>query len=185
MRKLTILVDMDDVLNNLVESWIHYLNERYSTNVSVEDVLSWDITKAFPTLSIDDIYAPSHIDEFWETVKPNIDNIEYLNQIINDGYKVVLVTASKYQTIYKKFEMFFKYCPYLSWDDVIVTSQKQMIKGDVLIDDGIHNLEGGDYLKFLIDRPHNRYFDADKNGIKRIKSIKEGYALIQQYPEVI
>ena len=33
----------------------------------------------------------------------------------------------------------------LTWDQVIVTSRKQLIRGDVLIDDGIHNLEGGQY----------------------------------------
>jgi hypothetical protein len=37
MRKLTILVDMDDVLNNLIERWVEELNILSGTSVAYED----------------------------------------------------------------------------------------------------------------------------------------------------
>lgn len=38
-------------------------------------------------------------------------------------------------------DLLFRWFPFITWDQVIITSRKQFIKGDVLIDDGIHNLE--------------------------------------------
>jgi 5'(3')-deoxyribonucleotidase len=36
-----------------------------------------------------------------------------------------------------------------------------------LIDDGIHNLEGGEFMKILFNHPHNRDYDAGANGMYR------------------
>ena len=63
--------------------------------------------------------------------------------------------------------LLFRYFPFLTWDRVIVTGRKQMIRCDVLIDDGVHNLEGGDYKKILFTAPHNRQYDAEANGMVR------------------
>ena len=51
MKKLTILFDADDTVENLSDCWIAMLNERYGTSVTPEDVHSWDISLAFPTLT--------------------------------------------------------------------------------------------------------------------------------------
>ena len=56
---------------------------------------------------------------------------------------------------------------------MIITSRKQLIRGDVLIDDGIHNLEGGDYAKILVTAPHNIDYDAEANGMIRVKDWDE------------
>ena len=70
-------------------------------------------------------------------------------------------------------ECLFRLFPFLSWDRVIVTRRKQLIRGDVLIDDGIHNLEGGDYTKILFTAPYNRDYDAEANGMIRVKNWDE------------
>lgn len=33
MKKLTILIDMDDTLEDLLGAWVSYLNTQYGTNV--------------------------------------------------------------------------------------------------------------------------------------------------------
>lgn len=56
-----------------------------------------------------------------------------------------------------------------------------MIKGDVLVDDGIHNLIGGDYRKILVDAPYNREFNEKEYGMVRVKIWKEIYDVITGY----
>lgn len=56
---------------------------------------------------------------------------------------------------------------------MIITANKQMIRGDVLIDDGVHNLEGGSYKKILMTAPHNRNYDAEANGMIRVSNWTE------------
>lgn len=80
-------------------------------------------------------------------------------------------------------DLLFRRFPFISWDQVIITSRKQLIKGDVLIDDGIHNLEGGDYIKILMTAPHNRDYDAEANGMIRVYNWKQIEEVINQLSE--
>ena len=57
MKKLTILFDADDTVENLSDCWIAMLNERYGTSVTPEDVHGWDISLAFPTLTKEQVFG--------------------------------------------------------------------------------------------------------------------------------
>lgn len=52
MKKLTILVDMDDVLENLVECWVDELNKKCGSSLCEEDITDWRIAKFFPSLTM-------------------------------------------------------------------------------------------------------------------------------------
>lgn len=66
MKKLTILIDMDDTLEDLLGAWVSYLNTQYGTNVHKEDIRQWDISVAFPSLSKTQVYEPILLDDFLE-----------------------------------------------------------------------------------------------------------------------
>ena len=111
---------------------------------------------------------------FWKTVKPVPGAAEALQRLMDAGHEVYIVTATLLENIPEKMnDLLFKYFPFLSWNQVIITHEKQMIRGDVLIDDGVHNLEGGDYAKILMTAPHNRNYDAEANGMIRVQDWTE------------
>ncbi len=176
MRKLTVLVDLDDTIESLSLAWCQYLNWKYGTNVPYEDVNQWDVSQAFPTLTRDQVYSPLLEDDFWDWVKPIDGAAEALQKLIEDGHDVLVVTASTYVTIKAKAEkVLFRYFPFLTWDDVIVTSRKQLINGDVLVDDGVHNHYGGSYRKILMDAMHNQGIDESEIGAVRVTNWDEAY----------
>lgn len=70
MKKLTILFDADDTVENLSDCWIAMLNERYGTSVTPEDVHGWDISLAFPTLTKEQVFGALHDDELWRRITP-------------------------------------------------------------------------------------------------------------------
>ena len=45
---MTILVDMDDTMEQLLEALVSRANERFGRNAAVEDVTDWSIVCAFP-----------------------------------------------------------------------------------------------------------------------------------------
>lgn len=184
MKKLTILIDMDDTIENLLCVWLAYLNERYGLQVSPDDVRDWDISLAYPSLTKAQVYAPLYEDELWRKVKPFPHAAEFLKKLIDDGNEVYIVTSSNYQTLRTKMdEVLFRYFPFVDWNHVIVTSNKQMIRGDVLVDDAPYNHIGGQYLKILMDSPHNHEFDAQSFGMIRVFSWIEVYDAIRQFAE--
>jgi len=178
---MTILVDMDDVLECLVAGWVECLNERYGTCVTPADVNDWDVGKAFPTLTHDQVFAVECEDSLWDRVRPMPGADEGLRTLLADGHTVYIVTATKYQTLRSKMEkVLFRYFPYLTWDQVIITSHKELIRGDVLIDDGPHNLSRGEYRKILFDACHNRSFDETAVGAVRVKNWAEACAEVRK-----
>lgn len=179
-KKLTILIDMDDTIENLLECWVSELNRTYGTNVKYDEVFAWDMTEVFPTLTKTEIYAPLHNSNFWSKIQPLPGSVDYVKRLIDDGHNVYIVTTSHYTDIKNKIEnVLTKHFPFISWKNVIIASNKQLINGDILIDDGVHNLEGGEYIKFLMDAPHNRSYDAEKNGMLRVYNWEEIYKIIK------
>lgn len=186
MKRLTILVDMDDTIEDLLGAWVFYLNTGYGTAVHKDEITQWDISQSFPTLTKEQVYEPLYLDSFWHSVKPIDGAAEALQMLIASGHRVLIVTTSTYQTLHTKMEeVLFRYFPFLSWNDVIVTAHKQLVNGDVLVDDGIHNLENGKYLRLLMDAPHNRTYNAEKSGMIRVHNWDEAYSIITQYANSI
>ena len=178
MRKLRILVDLDDVLNNLLDCWVEMLNKKYNLNAKAQDLKVWNVQAIYPSLTVEQVYRPIYEKDVWGLMSPRPNSVEYLKKMIDDGHDVLVVTASVYQSLPVKMDWLFEHFSFLSWDNVVITRRKQLIRADVLIDDGIHNLEGGDYVKILIDNPHNQDYDAAANGMYRVSCLKEAYEVV-------
>ena len=98
-----------------------------------------------------------------------------------EGHDVYIVTATPYESVPEKMnDCLFKLFPFLKWDQLIITFHKQLLQGDVLIDDGVHNLEGGSYTKVLMTAPHNRSYDAEANGMIRVNNWSEAIAVVDR-----
>jgi len=172
------MVDCDNVLNNVSEDWVEYLNKKHGLSVNPQGMSHEKIYEAFPMLSRDEIEFPLQDEVFGKsyTVKPG--SYEYLKKMVDDGHEVSIVTAHNNRTAGMKFEWVTTHFPFLSRDDIIIARKKNKIMGDVLIDDEVYNLLGGNYLKILFDHPNNHGYDAKANGMIRVYNLKEAYEVI-------
>lgn len=176
---MRILIDMDDVLEELTEPWCNALNESFGTSVKPTDITEWDMKKFFPTLSSDQIYSPLHKESFWETVRARYDAIIYLPKLMSDGHELYVVTSSNKDTIKYKYEHIIqKYFPYIKWSNMIICKNKQMVMGDYLVDDGIHNLVGGTYKGILFTAHHNKSINAGEHSVHRCNCWRDVYNYI-------
>lgn len=183
MRKqsdFTILIDIDDTIEDLLGAWCKWLNEHHGTTVSPNDITEWDMTKFFPQISKEEVFEPLNKAEFWQTVKPKEGAADYVRKLMLDDFKVFLCTSSTYHSIKPKYEFIIKkYFPFVKWSDIIIASDKSMIKGDFIIDDGLHNMQGDRLCCVLMTAPHNRDFDTTSTNIVRANNWKEAYEIIQ------
>jgi len=180
MKKLHIMIDCDDVLNNVSEDWVAWLNARHGLCVDARDVSYKNIYQAFPMLTREEVKFPLMHESFsgkW-TVKPG--SVEALRQMVDDGHEISIVTAHNNKTCWTKFVWLSEQFPFIHSDDVIITTKKQRIIGDVLVDDHVHNLEGGDYLKILFDHPNNHGYDAQAKGVFRVYTLAQAYDVIKK-----
>lgn len=176
---MIILIDIDDTINCLCASWCNWLNSRYGTAVNPKDITQWDISKFFPNLTKEQVYGPLHNEFFWTTVEPREDAVKYVKKLFDEGYDIYLCTSTDYRNVRVKYESIVsKYFAYIKWKNVIVAHNKQMIKADFLVDDGVHNLVGGDYTKILMAAPHNQNYDTRNEGIFRANDWEDVYNII-------
>lgn len=186
-RKITVAIDMDDVMIDLIGAWTCWLNGKYGTNVKPEDVTNWDICRFFPSLSVKQVFEPIRTDKFWRTVKPVDGAIATIRRLIDDGFNVVVCTASHYKSIAPKYEYVIKkYFPFIGYDDIVVTHKKQLIRCDIMIDDNPDNLLGDNLCeKFVMSCPHNQSCDAQKSGFIRVDSWADIYQRVHQHADLL
>ena len=188
-KEFVILVDMDDVLECLIEAWVARLNEKYNRNVSPENVVEWDVCVYFPGLTKEQVHSPLFEDDFWKSVKPKDGAMEYVSKLHSEGFSIYIVTSSHYSTVSNKFrDALFPYFPFIDYNHIIVCNAKQLVRGNVLIDDGVHNLLDSDtlkatYSKILFSANHNKYFNCDKTGIYRVNNWNEAYEIVERLYE--
>ena len=177
-----ILLDIDDILDDLLPYWLEVIDKRYHTGIKFEDVKFWEMDRIFPGLTKEQIFDPLTEDDFWENVKPIEGSQEYLKKLLDEGFTIKLCSSSSPKSWYLKYTQFIKkYFPYISWKNVFIAHDKQMVKGNVLFDDNINNLIGGEYVGVLLDKPHNRHYDEKSMNIMRVYNWEQFYNFIQAY----
>lgn len=181
---ITILIDMDDTIEDFISAWVKVLNEKYGKSVLPEDIKDWKIKLFYPDLTDEEIVAPVTEGDFWKNVKPKEYAVRYIKKLKEEGYRVYICTASYYATIKEKLDYaLFPYFDFFTYDDIIIAHKKQMIKADILVDDGVHNLVGGDYKKILMTAYHNVDFKTEGTDIVRADNWEEVYNIISDYAE--
>lgn len=183
MKKLTILIDMDDTIENLKEVWVEAVNERYGYHTVADSLTDWDIALGFPGLPKETVYSIILEPWLYDRLRPFPGAPEALQRLSDDGHELYIVTSTNFEIVPEKMRFLFKYFPCLDWGHVILSHHKQMIRGDVLVDDGIHNLVDGAYHKILYSAAHNRLYDAEANGMVRVENWEEAYAAIKALAE--
>lgn len=96
---MTILVDMDDTIEQLLKAWVQGVNRKYGRDAAVEDVTDWDVSKAFPGLSFEQVYAIPMEPGFWNTVEPIPGAAEGLQRLMAAGHQILIVTATVFDSV--------------------------------------------------------------------------------------
>lgn len=177
----TFLVDADDVMENFLESWIYLINREFGTAASVNDIKAWDICKAFPTLTKEQVFSVLQNEEIWHRVTPIPGSIEVLRKWQLSGHSIYVVTATDYRNCKAKFDRILELFPFLDKEHLIIAHSKGMVKGDIRIDDGVHNLIGYDGLKILFTAPHNTDISAEDIGVYRANTWREVDKIVNNY----
>ena len=177
-------VDMDGTIEDLSSTWVDWLNRTHGLNVKPEEIFDWDMQIAFPTLTKSEIYAPLSDPNFWSEVKAFKLADIYLPKLIEEGYNIYIVTTTHPKIVGMKFKnCLFRLFPCIDRHKTIITCNKQMIRMDLLIDDGVHNIEG-EYLGLLVDAPYNKHYDTTKTSkVLRVWDWEDIYQMIHRMTE--
>jgi 5'(3')-deoxyribonucleotidase len=188
---MRILVDQDEVICKWIKRILQYYNEDHGTNFTDADISTWDVTMNLGPSSEPALRAYMRYTEFYKDLEPVDGAIEGMRNLINLGHDVIIVTAVPKcagMSYNGKIEWLRKNMPFFSLDNFIACKRKDLIKGDVMFDDGFHNIkafnecswkEGRAVKSVLFTRPWNEK-EVLEPGMKRVSTWEEFLELIRK-----
>ena len=99
---MTILVDMDDTIEQLVPAWVGRANEKFNRNVTLDEITGWNIAAPYEGLTREQIYGVTYEKGFWRSVKPMPGAAEALQHFMAEGHEVFIVTATEPEHVEEK-----------------------------------------------------------------------------------
>jgi len=193
--RTTILLDNDGTLRDIFSPCIGIYKREYDPQctLTAADIKNYDMRQYFPKLPLDKdglpdietVFFTEHAEEVFQDALPyEVEVAEILAQIRQDfNAETYLVTLQKRGNEKYTLNWLENYNIHLdgimliTYDEKNCTKNKDIIRGEVALDDYIRNLE--DYAKVgtipvCFDRPWNQ----DWSG-KRVKSLYGFYLLLQ------
>lgn len=138
-------VDIDNTINNLNHVWIDYINREYKTDYIYSDIKNWtffDVLALFDKL---DVYKFLEWDGFWRTTKVYPNAVKVLETLVENGHRVYLVTATDLFNPALKIKLTHTLGHFdaslINKENIIITQDKSIIDGDVLIDDKLETCQ--------------------------------------------
>src|SRR5882672_4340257 len=146
MKKLTVLVDMDSITVDLMGPWLDAYNTKVRAPTSpvlkLENITTWDMHKLVPETFA--IYKIIEEPGFFRHLPALPGALAGIQALLAAGHDPFLLTAASGNAPSDKAHWVLQYADFLK-DRMIIThgkTPKGLITGNVLIDDGPHNISG-------------------------------------------
>ncbi len=169
----TIAIDMDDVLNTLMPTWLQAYNRDYEDNCCPANIVDWDVWKHVKPECGKKIYD-YHTPELFLACAPMPGAQRVTQELIEDGHDLMVVSACWHpENEAAKRQWLGEHFPWLKQDRchfVLKGREKCEHRADVLIDDGLHNFKGwpSGTIGLVFDQPWNQ-FDGDSYSIPLLR----------------
>lgn len=154
---MIIITDIDSVLNNLYTTWFKYHNSLHNDNLDESMVTDWDLTSL--STCGDCIYTLLEKAEVYTEQLPRPLSQKVINRWIKDKHEVHAATTvagpisatAKHQWLKQHYGI-----------PMITIKDKHLLNGDILIDDGLHNLESFTGIRLLFEQNSNKLHHKDR-----------------------
>lgn len=170
MKRL--LIDMDGVMADIYKQFIAHESKVTGITQSMSDLAGKPEHEAFKN---HDAYV--HSENFFYSAPPIADSIDTVKKL-NEVYDVFIVSAATQfpRSLTEKMNWLTLHFPFLHWKQIVLCGTKEIIKGDIMIDDHFKNLDPFKGQTILFTQPHNINQTAGKH--TRVDNWKEIESLL-------
>lgn len=175
-KKLRIYLDQDGVLADTQTEILKRYNQEYGLNFTLDDIYCWDLNKIQKKGT--DMTKYFKAEGFFNSLEPiegAKEIVKLLAEIIGD--EVIIATVSPKEGEKDKRIWLKNHFPFISRENILMVDDKSHLIGDILVDDGLHNLENSMCeFPIVFDQPWNRSTDK----YIRVYDWLDLYEVIQQ-----
>lgn len=186
-KRLTILCDIDEVINNLVSRLIRVYNRKYEDNLTIDEMVDYDLRK-FVKPECEDIFDEFCTDDLIADLEIQPKAKEVIEEL-SKRHNIYFLTSTFPKNIYIKDKWLKKMIPGYDSTHLIMCVNKFMVHGDILIDDYLENFARkrfiGEPVKYnlIFDKPWNRDFEEDNKKNFRVNNWEDIYEFVKKLEE--
>ena len=122
-KKLTIYIDLDEVVCKFLEKLCLIYNSKYNTNIKISDIKTWSLNtymdgnKAFEIIN-----SPG----FFGSLEPIEGAIETIEKLVNDDkYEVFIISSPSNEfSVFEKYKWIRKHLPFFDVGNLILVGNK-------------------------------------------------------------
>lgn len=159
---MIVAVDIDSTLADLTSVWLDRYNEDYQDRLSYLDLTKWAIHEFVKPECGTKIYNYLKDRSLYDEIEPYNFALETIELIRSLGHRVIFVTSTPPEGGGCKL-LWLRRNGFLpegnTASDYYECHDKSLIRADLLIDDGPHNIEAFPGKAILMERPWNESFE--------------------------
>jgi 5'(3')-deoxyribonucleotidase len=141
LMKSPILVDMDQILVDMVGTWLEKYNKKTGETVTSDQIRDYDVGKIVKDYDL--LYDILGEPGFFFDPPPIPGAVKYFQKMIDDGMDIAIVTQLPRRAgsaARDKRRWFGKFFPAFDLSSVIFTHRKYLVRGALLFDDSPDHL---------------------------------------------
>lgn len=176
-----IMIDMDEVICD--GGFLSLVNQFLKSNYTLEDVKGYYIQDLIPKERHEEWSKFFNTKNVYDDAKFLPDTYEVMEKL-SKKYELYITTAYIFRdneeysanNLKNKFEWLFENLPFISPDNYIFTTNKEIINCDIKIDDKLLNLRGDAQIKLLFTAYHNKQLtdeELKENEVIRVDGWKD------------
>lgn len=169
-------IDIDGVIRNIIPNLIQTYKEQYDiySKLKEEDIKTHDVTVEMPLIKDVKEYLLYNAEYIFELSKPYPGALEFLDQLKSQRHTIQIVTNQIPPTEINTMKWLNEYS--VPYDSLHFARDKTVVKGEILFDDKIKNLEAcvNETIPIVMDRPWNQKFKG-----LRVKQYQDFFEHIQ------
>ena len=160
---MVILVDMDNTLADFDSAFLSKWRRLYPTEayVPLDERRSFHALHDYPEQLQDKVYALYHSEGLIRNLPPVAGGVQAVKDMLAEGHDVRFCTSHLFEydhCVLEKYQWVEAHFGKEQVDRIILTRDKTMVRGDILIDDKpkIHGSMKPTWEHIIYDRPYNR-----------------------------
>lgn len=158
MSKPTILIDLDDTIVEVNKNLIQNLNEEFNEDYELENITCFNYYESFPEEQAEYMYDQWLREDLYES-----DDVQWKEGAksglseLRKNFEVLIVSKPMTGHASSKLRWIREHEEY--FDGYVLTNRKDMVVGDLLVDDSPNNLENFHSDIIVVDQPYNQHIE--------------------------
>lgn len=166
--RMTIMIDLDDVVWDFVGTLIEKYNKKYDDSIEKSDINDWKISK-FLNPKCENIFKEFVCEDFFKELTIDSD-IKTCLTLIDDYADLYFVTAGHSKTMPYRAKALKRQLEWFRDVQLVKLTDKSKFYCDYSVDDNIDNCFNSRGQAYLVTQPWNKSIDVSETEIIRANS---------------